>query len=107
MLLLDEHLEAADWCARRVAATRDRALARVLKGSLERERASACTALAALREIDAAYAESLCRLLFPDDERAEWRALARNLAVVRAALERTVRRRSANSGDGRGERYGT
>lgn len=103
LIALDEHLDGAEWCLRRIAATREQALRLFLREELDAQRSSACDALAALRVLDAAFAERLCRLL----DRRERTALARTATAVRAVLDRTARSNRSEASPARAERYGT
>jgi len=103
LVSLNEHLDAVDWCARHIAATREPALRVFLAGVLDAERSGACDALAAVRVLDAEYARRLCRLLF----RAERRAFERSAALLQTALSRTAQWGRAKAVALRDERYGT
>jgi ferritin-like protein len=66
---LIEELEAVDWYAQRIDASRDEALKAVLAHSLEEEKEHACMTLEWIRRNDAGFDASLRRFLFR--ERAE------------------------------------
>jgi len=68
LLSLIEELEAVDWYAQRVAASRDDALKQVLSHSLEEEKEHACMTLEWIRRNDSGFHDSLRRFLFRDDE---------------------------------------
>ncbi|HEU4430716.1 MAG TPA: ferritin [Myxococcota bacterium] len=68
LLSLIEELEAVDWYAQRVAASRDDALKQVLSHSLEEEKEHACMTLEWIRRNDPGFHNSLRRFLFRDDE---------------------------------------
>jgi hypothetical protein len=102
LIALDEHLESAEWCARRVAATRERPLRLLLREALDAERSSACAALAAVHALDPAFAHRLCRLLVPHHRTP----FERGAALMRSALQRAASRNPLDAA-ARSERYGT
>jgi len=67
LLSLIEELEAVDWYAQRVAASKDDALKQVLSHSLEEEKEHACMTLEWIRRNDPGFHKSLRRFLFRDE----------------------------------------
>lgn len=64
LLSLIEELEAVDWYAQRVAASRDEALKQVLTHSLEEEKEHACMTLEWIRRRDPCFDRLLREILF-------------------------------------------
>ena len=70
LLSLIEELEAVDWYAQRIEASKDEALKRVLAHSLEEEKEHACMTLEWIRRNDPGFAGSLRRFLFRKETEA-------------------------------------
>lgn len=87
LLSLIEELEAVDWYAQRVAASRDEALKQVLSHSLEEEKEHACMTLEWIRRNDPGFHNSLRRFLFRDDEEI---VRSDHAAASRAPLDETL-----------------
>ena len=82
LVSLIEELEAVDWYAQRIAASKDDALKQVLSHSLEEEKEHACMTLEWIRRNDPGFHNSLKRFLFRESEeivRAEDETVGRAL----------------------------
>ena len=93
LVSLIEELEAVDWYAQRIAASKDDALKQVLSHSLEEEKEHACMTLEWIRRNDPGFHNSLKRFLFRESEeivRAEDETVGRALVGARAGDEVTV-----------------